>query len=58
MMLDEPTAAYSLKFHSKDYPAIYYSVKYLIYEDGAYLFSRGTKTYANIGSLLDGYAVD
>ena len=56
VMLDEPTAAYSLKFYSKDYPAIYYSVKYLIYEDGAYLFSRGTKTYANIGTLLDGYA--
>ncbi|MBQ7669998.1 MAG: hypothetical protein IJS45_04675 [Clostridia bacterium] len=56
VMLDEPTETYSLKFHSKNYPAIYYSVKYLIYEDGAYLFSRGTKTYANIGTLLDGYA--
>lgn len=56
VIFDGPTASYSLKFHSKDFPAIYYSVKYLIYEDGAYLFSRGTKTYANIGTLLDGYA--
>lgn len=55
VILDDPTASYTLKFHSKDYPAILYSVDYLVFEDGAYLFNRTDRTYADVAGLLDDY---
>jgi len=53
--LDEPTTVYKLKFYSAEYPSVFYSIDYLIFEDGAYLFNRGTRTYAEASSLIDGY---
>ena len=53
--LDDSAASYTLKFLSEDYPGIFWSVDYLIYDDAAYLYSIGAKKYAEATGILDGY---
>ena len=52
-MLDEPAATYTLKFYSEEYPALFYSVDYLIFDHASYLFVRDGKTYADVTGLID-----
>ena len=55
VMLDEPVATYTLKFYSAEYPAIFFSLDYLVYEDASFIFNRGQKTYAEVTGLLDSF---
>ncbi len=54
--LDDPVSSYTVKFHSDDFPALYYSIDYIVFEDCAYLYCIGTKQYAKVGTdLFDSY---
>ncbi len=53
--LDDAKSSYTLKFFSEDYPGLFFSVDYLIYDDAAYLYSITNKKYAEATGILDGY---
>ena len=53
--IDDPKDSYTLKFHSSEFPALYFSVDYLIWDDASFLYSIGTKKYAEVTGLLDGF---
>ena len=53
--LDESVSSYTLKFSSDEYPGIFFSIDYLIYDDAAYLYSICSKRYAEATGLLDRY---
>ena len=53
--LDDSKYTYTLKFYSEDYPGIFFSVDYIVYDDGAaYLYSICNKKWAEATGMLDG----
>lgn len=45
-------SSYSLKFHSDDFPAVFYSLVYCVCDSGNYLYDRASNTCVEVGDLL------
>ena len=45
-------SSYSLKFHSEDCPAVFYSLVYCVCNSGNYLYDRASNTCVEVGDLL------
>lgn len=50
-----PNVNYRVKFASESYPFLYYSLIYLEYSDGAYLYCRDTDRCVPAGDIIRGY---
>lgn len=50
----DPIEVYDLKFASPAWPMIYINLEYEEYENGAFLYDRGTRKYVALGDLLAG----
>ena len=50
-----PSCHYSVKFASDKYPFMYYSLVYVEYSDGAYLYCRDTGRCVTAGEVISGY---
>ncbi len=44
-----PTAQYTVRFKSDKYPGLYYTLRYVVYENGYYLYDPTTKARYTIG---------
>lgn len=50
-----PNVNYRVRFKSESYPFLYYSLIYLEYSDGAYLYCRDTGRCVPAGDIIRGY---
>lgn len=49
------TESYTLKFYSQDHPQYYFSVNYVVTEEGNFIHRSGSDGCVEIGDLLSGY---